>query len=161
MLSDDFHITGHNVFSFHSLSCSSSPCWPELLDNFTFWLSYRSSKWSFLFHRIPLDNCTGPFVVYEPLQCVWPSRTSVFVTLQSCPSLHPALELPLLQMCSCNDIPSMDFSIALCTITSSYSSFCMVSYLLLVYKIAGKILLWRNWYIGSCSALPWAHPLSW
>ena len=53
------------------------------------------------------------------------------------------------QMCSCNDIPSVDVSTVLCILTNLCSSF-VVAHISLVYNIAGKMVLLKRL---TCRAL--------
>ena len=64
MLSDVFHLAGHNTFPFYSRS-RPSPRWLETLGNFVFWPSWRSSERSFPICWIPLDNYTGKTLVCD------------------------------------------------------------------------------------------------
>ena len=67
-----------------------------------------------------------------------------------------SLHFPIMSlwMNSHNNIPSLDLSIALCVITSVSSSFFVVAYFSRAYKSQAKWNNWRDWYVGSSSALP-------
>ena len=69
-----------------------SPYWAESLHNFIFASLWRSSTWSFLVSLIPLDNCMGLIVVYEPDNMVGPVELQFSVLCNHI--LHSSPELP-------------------------------------------------------------------
>ena len=65
--------------------------------------------------------------------------------------------ITLLWMFLGNDIPRMDFSMALCVITSLCSSFFAEVHVSFETSLKKKRCYWRNWHIGLCPAWPWVH----
>ena len=110
-----------NVFSHHWLQCISISfsmlTW--ITWQFIFPLSFQViqviiSSFSDKIQQLYASTCC-----LWTLQCVWSSRTSAFSTLPSHLSLH--YQITLLQVCSHDNIPSMDFSMRLeCKDLSSF-----------------------------------------
>ena len=55
----------------------------------------------------------------------------------------------------------MDPSITLYVLIRFSSSFFVVVSISPAYNITKKRHYWKNWYVGSCSAFPWANLLLW
>ena len=147
-LSNVFHIAFHFILDLHLLHIS-----PNCLT-----ISFSHCGGGLQVSSIPLDNSTGPPIVYESSTCLaqW-NFYSHYSTITSFTQL--CSWITLFWICSHNDIPTgMDLSIALCDVTSLCSlwlpTFCMC------LPSQAKWCYWRDWHVGSCPVLPWAHLLS-
>ena len=88
------------------------------------------------------EQLCGPIYSLWSLRCLQPCWNSAFITLQSCCLLYPVPVLPLLGRFSCNNIPSMDLSIAHCVVTQSL--FLDVAHVSLACNITGKMILLKR-----------------
>ena len=126
------------------------------LNHYTIFSSYHDGGYlSNHFQSLKYHLITVPVHLFsEP--CNMSSLTELLLSMHSTP-LH--FQIISLQMCLCNDIPSMDISLTLCH--NQYLFFLLNSSPYSLVCIMGKTVYWRDWHIRSCPALHWAHHLLW